>query len=191
MPESSQLSELLPAASPAQDPHWTGLRRTRRLLGAVPGPASQARGIRRLCHLPLPALDAEVIDAGFISDAPEGNVAAEKLRRADCDLIVMFAATYLTASMVLPIAQRAGAPVLVIDLQPTAVHGPRKHHHRRLARLLRTVPGPRTRQRVPARRHRVPFRLRIPAPGLGVGTHHPMGECRGRSAAGSARPAMA
>ncbi|MGL3807500.1 arabinose isomerase [Paeniglutamicibacter sp. R2-26] len=64
-------------------------------------------------------MDAEVIDAGFISDAPEGACAAEKLRRADCDLIVMFAATYLTASMVLPIAQRAGAPVLVIDLQPT------------------------------------------------------------------------
>lgn len=67
----------------------------------------------------LRASDAEVIDAGFISDARQGAAAAETLRRADCDLIVMFAATYLTASMVLPIAQRAGAPVLVIDLQPS------------------------------------------------------------------------
>ncbi|WP_244302905.1 hypothetical protein [Leucobacter coleopterorum] len=65
------------------------------------------------------AMDAEVTDVGFISDAQEGAVAAEKLRRADCDLIVLFLTTYLTASMVLPIAQRAGAPVLVIDLQPT------------------------------------------------------------------------
>ncbi|HIZ34921.1 MAG TPA: L-fucose/L-arabinose isomerase family protein [Candidatus Ruania gallistercoris] len=64
-------------------------------------------------------MDAEVTDAGFISDAQEGAVAAEKLRRADCDLIVLFLTTYLTASMVLPIAQRADAPVLVIDLQPT------------------------------------------------------------------------
>ena len=64
-------------------------------------------------------LDAEVIDAGFISDAQEANVAAEKLRVADCDLIVVFLATYLTSSMVLPIAQKAKTPVLVIDLQPT------------------------------------------------------------------------
>jgi L-arabinose isomerase len=64
-------------------------------------------------------MDAEVTDAGFISDAQEGAIAAEKLRQADCDLIVMFLTTYLTASMVLPIAQRANTPVLVIDLQPT------------------------------------------------------------------------
>lgn len=65
------------------------------------------------------AMDAEVVDVGFISDAPEGAVAAERLRQADCDLIVLFLTTYLTSSMVLPIAQRSGTPVLVIDLQPT------------------------------------------------------------------------
>ena len=64
-------------------------------------------------------MDAEVTDVGFISDALEGNTAAEKLRQADCDLIVLFLTTYLTSSMVLPIAQRANTPVLVIDLQPT------------------------------------------------------------------------
>jgi L-arabinose isomerase len=64
-------------------------------------------------------MDAEVTDAGFISDAQQGAVAAEKLRRADCDLIVLFLTTYLTSSMVLPIAQRANTPILVIDLQPT------------------------------------------------------------------------
>ncbi|GAB2830899.1 L-fucose/L-arabinose isomerase family protein [Actinocorallia aurea] len=64
-------------------------------------------------------MDAEVTDVGFISDAQEGAAAAEKLRKADCDLIVLFLTTYLTSSMVLPIAQRANTPVLVIDLQPT------------------------------------------------------------------------
>jgi L-arabinose isomerase len=64
-------------------------------------------------------MDAEVTDVGFISDAQEGAAAAETLRRADCDLIVLFLTTYLTSSMVLPIAQRANTPVLVIDLQPT------------------------------------------------------------------------
>lgn len=65
------------------------------------------------------SMNGEVTDAGFVSDAHEAAEAAEKLRAADCDLIVMFITTYLTSSMVLPIAQRAKTPVLVIDLQPT------------------------------------------------------------------------
>jgi len=64
-------------------------------------------------------MDADVVDVGFISDPPEAAVAAEKLRQADTDLIVVFLTTYLTASMVLPIAQRTHTPVLIIDLQPT------------------------------------------------------------------------
>jgi L-arabinose isomerase len=63
--------------------------------------------------------DAEVVDVGFISDAAEGAAAAEKLRAADCDLIVGFLTTYMTATMLVPIAQRSGAPVLLINLQPT------------------------------------------------------------------------
>jgi len=79
----------------------------------------QLRESARYVTARFTALDAEVIDAGFISDAQEAQVAAEKLRLADCDLIVIFLTTYLTSSMVLPIAQKAKTPVLVIDLQPT------------------------------------------------------------------------
>ncbi|MGW3117660.1 arabinose isomerase [Streptomyces sp. NPDC001107] len=67
----------------------------------------------------LQRMDAEVIDVGFISDAEEGAAAAEQLRRTDCDLIVLFLTTYLTSSMVLPIARRSHTPVLVVDLQPS------------------------------------------------------------------------
>jgi L-arabinose isomerase len=63
--------------------------------------------------------DIDVVDVGFISDAQEGAAAAEKLRAAGCDLIVGFLTTYMTASMLLPVAQRSGAPVLLINLQPT------------------------------------------------------------------------
>lgn len=69
----------------------------------------------------LTALGADVVDAGFVSDATEGNAAAETLRVADVDLIVVYVPTYLTASMVMPVAQRSGAPVLVLNLQPTEV----------------------------------------------------------------------
>ncbi|SCL26355.1 L-arabinose isomerase [Micromonospora rhizosphaerae] len=65
------------------------------------------------------ALGADVVDVGFISDAQEGAAAAEKLRVAGCDIIVGFLTTYMTATMLLPIAQRSDAPVLLINLQPT------------------------------------------------------------------------
>jgi L-arabinose isomerase len=65
------------------------------------------------------ALDCEVIDVGFISDAQDGARAAEQLRVAGCDIIVGFLTTYMTASMLVPVAQRSGAPVLLINLQPT------------------------------------------------------------------------
>jgi L-arabinose isomerase len=64
-------------------------------------------------------LGAEVVDAGFISDEREGAAAAERLRQAGCDLIVGFLTTYMTATMLVPVAQRSGAPVLLINLQPT------------------------------------------------------------------------
>lgn len=72
------------------------------------------------------AADAEVVDAGFISNATEGRAVAARLRAADCDLVVINLATYLTSDMVLPIAQQVGAPVLIIDLQP----GTRMDHQR-------------------------------------------------------------
>jgi L-arabinose isomerase len=75
---------------------------------------SAARVVQR-----MRGLGCEVVDAGFISDAAEGAVAAEVLRREGCDIIVGFLTTYMTASMLLPIAQRSGAPVLLINLQPT------------------------------------------------------------------------
>jgi L-arabinose isomerase len=67
----------------------------------------------------LKSFDADIVDVGFISDASEAAAAAEKLRAAGCDLIVMFMTTYMTSSMVLPIGQRAHAPLLLLNLQPT------------------------------------------------------------------------
>jgi L-arabinose isomerase len=67
----------------------------------------------------LKSFDAEIVDVGFISDATEAAAAAEQLRAAGCDLVVMFMTTYMTSSMVLPIGLRANAPLLVVNLQPT------------------------------------------------------------------------
>jgi L-arabinose isomerase len=69
----------------------------------------------------MQAFDCDVVDVGFVSTAQDGDRAAEQLRAAGCDLIVGYLTTYLTASMLLPIAQRSGSPVLIINLQPTEV----------------------------------------------------------------------
>ncbi len=63
--------------------------------------------------------DIDRVDGGCIADAQEGAVAAERLRAAGCDLIVGFLTTYMTSSMLVPVAQRSDAPVLLINLQPT------------------------------------------------------------------------
>lgn len=69
----------------------------------------------------LAALECEVVDVGFISDPHDGDRAAEELRTAGCDLIVGFLTTYMTATMLLPVAQRSNAPVLLLNLQPSEV----------------------------------------------------------------------
>ncbi|MFJ9906572.1 arabinose isomerase [Streptomyces sp. NPDC101152] len=84
-----------------------------------PGLLPQLQESARYVAERIGGLDAEVTDVGFVSDAEEGAAAAERLRRADCDLIVLFLTTYLTSSMVLPIARRTHTPVLVVDLQPS------------------------------------------------------------------------
>ena len=79
----------------------------------------QLRASARRVSERLAELDCEVVDVGFISDAQEGAAAADKLRLADCDLIIGFLTTYMTATMLVPVAQRSGAPVLLLNLQPT------------------------------------------------------------------------
>ncbi len=90
----------------------------------------QLQGSARRVSERMQDLDCEVVDVGFVSDAQEAAVAAERLRAAGCDLIVGFLTTYMTASMLgagRPAGRRAGAAA-----QPAAHrgHGPRDLRHR-------------------------------------------------------------
>ncbi len=63
---------------------------------------------------------AEVVSVGLVDDAEGAHAAGERLAREGVDLILLHTATYATSSQVLPIAQRAGVPVVVLNLQPVA-----------------------------------------------------------------------
>lgn len=63
---------------------------------------------------------ANVVSAGLVDTAPAAQQAGERFARAGVDLVICYVATYATSSQVLPAVQRAGAPVLVLNLQPVA-----------------------------------------------------------------------
>lgn len=66
------------------------------------------------------AAGAEVVASEFVSWPEEAPEAGRRLRNAGLDLLIVHLATYCTSSQILPAVQRAGVPVLVIDMQPTA-----------------------------------------------------------------------
>ncbi len=54
-------------------------------------------------------------------DTPEKSLqAGHRCRQADIDLLFIYVTTYAVSSVVLPLAQRAGVPVVLLNLQPNA-----------------------------------------------------------------------
>lgn len=62
----------------------------------------------------------DVVAEEFVSWPEDAPATGDRLRAAGLDLLVVHLATYCTSSQILPAVQRAGVPVLVMDLQPTA-----------------------------------------------------------------------
>jgi L-arabinose isomerase len=62
----------------------------------------------------------ELLELGLV-DTPSGaREAGHQCRRADVDLLFIYVTTYALSSTVLPLVQRAGVPVIVLNLQPQA-----------------------------------------------------------------------
>jgi L-arabinose isomerase len=63
---------------------------------------------------------ATVVSPGLVDTAPKAYAAGERFSEERVDLIFCHAATYATSSQVLPAVQRAGVPVVVLNLQPSS-----------------------------------------------------------------------
>jgi L-arabinose isomerase len=62
----------------------------------------------------------EVISLGLIDTPQRGREAGRECRRADIDVLFLYVTTYALSNTVLPLVQRAGVPVIVLNLQPDA-----------------------------------------------------------------------
>ncbi|MES2221430.1 MAG: arabinose isomerase [Acidobacteriota bacterium] len=61
-----------------------------------------------------------VVNLGLIDTPIAAREAARTFRTADLDLLFVYITTYAVSSIVLPLVQRAGAPIVVLNLQPNA-----------------------------------------------------------------------
>lgn len=62
----------------------------------------------------------EVVNLGLVDTPAKAFAAGHQLRQADVDVIFLHVTTYALSSTVLPVVQRAGVPVIILNLAPEA-----------------------------------------------------------------------
>jgi L-arabinose isomerase len=62
---------------------------------------------------------ADIIDGGLVDHPSQACETAELFKRNNVSLIFLYISTYALSSTVLPVVQRAGVPVVILNLQPT------------------------------------------------------------------------
>jgi len=62
----------------------------------------------------------EVVNLGLIDTPLRSHAAGRQCRREDIDVLFLYVTTYALSNTVLPMVQRAGVPVVVLNLQPEA-----------------------------------------------------------------------
>jgi len=86
-------------------PQFKGLRR--RLTGYQARIAAQLR-----------EFGVELVDAGLVDSPVKARAAGSLFRREEVEIIFLYVSTYALSSTVLPVVQKVGVPVVVLNLQP-------------------------------------------------------------------------
>jgi L-arabinose isomerase len=84
-----------------------------------PGLRERIEGYQRRVEERVGELGGEVVSAGLVDSVQGGRDAGDRFAAAQVDLVLCHAVTYATSSTVLPVAQAAKAPVVLLALQPT------------------------------------------------------------------------
>jgi L-arabinose isomerase len=88
-------------------PQFTGLR-------------ERLEGYLQTIHDQLSAIHPHIINAGLVDNAEKAFEAGSLFRRSEVELIFLYVSTYALSSTVLPVVQRAKAPVIILNLSPAA-----------------------------------------------------------------------
>ena len=62
----------------------------------------------------------EIVNLGLVDTPVRALDAGHRCRREDIDVLFLYVTTYALSNTVLPLVQRAGVPVIVLNLQPEA-----------------------------------------------------------------------
>jgi L-arabinose isomerase len=84
------------------------------------GLKERLEGYLQEIHERLAVLHPHIINAGVVDSVEKAFGAASLFRRSEVDLIFLYVSTYALSSTVLPVVQRAGVPVIILNLSPEA-----------------------------------------------------------------------
>ncbi len=85
-----------------------------------PSLKSQLEGYLEAVATRLTRPGVELIQFGLVDTPQRAREAGHGCRRADTDILFLYVTTYALSNTVLPLVQRAGVPVIVLNLQPAA-----------------------------------------------------------------------
>ncbi len=68
----------------------------------------------------LPQHNVKIINAGLVDDVDKAFAAGKLFKAADVEVIFLYVTTYALSSTVLPVVQKAGVPVIILNLSPEA-----------------------------------------------------------------------
>src|SRR5918992_6168980 len=83
------------------------------------GLKERVEGYQRRVEERVVELGGDVVSAGLVDSAHAAREAGDRFAAQQLDLVLCHAVTYATSSTVLPVAQAAKVPVVILGLQPT------------------------------------------------------------------------
>jgi len=84
------------------------------------GLEARLNGYLREVHANIAAMHPHVINAGLVDSTDKAFDAGKLFKREDVSIIFLYVSTYALSSTVLPVVQRAGVPVIILNLAPEA-----------------------------------------------------------------------
>ncbi|HEV3415087.1 MAG TPA: arabinose isomerase [Puia sp.] len=84
------------------------------------GLRQRLEGYLQEIHDRLVGLHSNIVNAGLVDSVDKAFAAGSLFRRNEVELIFLYVSTYALSSTVLPVVQRAGVPVIILNLSPEA-----------------------------------------------------------------------